>query len=326
MKKILSVCLALVLLFVCIPIQASADGTPTFAAGNAAAKPGETVEIPVLIENNPGIIALDVSVSFDTNVLTLQNAVNASLFSEGEITLGGSYNTATYKILWENGTGSNSTENGAIATLTFLINEEAEAGETTITVDYVASSVFDVDLEEVAFEKRAGVVTILPLEEGGWSFVEGSTLCIYESEDGDGDIQKYLVGLDWEAPAVEEFIVTTGGWSARVEGSSDFDAESTGAKLVISDETGTVVEEYDVVLFGDVNGDGTLDLTDIEILSKLMGTMIKEPWGDYTYVDDFPQTFAADANHDHDLSLADIACIMRQTAGLEDIAQIPPAE
>ena len=102
-KKILSVFLALTLLLACVTLQTSAEGAPAFAAGNAEANPGDTVEIPILIKNNPGIIALDVYVSFDRDVLTLQNATDALLFSDRPVvTFGGSYDTDVFHILWEN--------------------------------------------------------------------------------------------------------------------------------------------------------------------------------------------------------------------------------
>ena len=311
-------CLAFALLVACITLHASAEGTPTFAIGTADAQAGETVDIPILIENNPGIIALRVTVTFDPGVLTLQNVTNESLFSEGVFTPGGSYNTASYNILWENGTGENATANGTFATLTFLVAEDAPVGDTAISVSYSPSSTFNRDLNEVTFDTRAGAVTIVPNETGGWSFSEDCTLYTFESEAS--GIQ-YVAGLDITYPVISDFVETTGGWSFEIELNEE-GMESTGAKLVIFDENGSVVEEYWSVLFGDINGDGVFDGIDIALINSLIGSTLDTPWAEYAVADEFPQSFAADADHDYNVDGMDMVCIRCQIGSTEDIDQI----
>lgn len=324
MKKILSVCLVLMLMLACISTQAMAEDTPTFAAGNAAAYPGETVEIPILIENNPGIVALSVNISFDSSVLTLQDASAAeSVFNkegldpdESPITFGGSYDTDSFNIIWYDATSlENYTVNGTIATLTFLIKEDAPVGESVLSVSYVPASVMDMDLHDVAFGTRNGVVTVLPTEVGGWSFTEDSGLYIYEGGNG----VNYVCGLDSLYPVISDYIETTGGWSFELE-LNEFDLESTGAKLTICDENGDAVEEYYSVLFGDVNGDGGFDLTDVSLLMDAMGGNIDDEWTVFFDTDEFPQSFAADPNHDLTLDLTDVGFVCDQLGG-EDIDQ-----
>lgn len=318
MKKIFSACLAMMLLLACIPLHVSAEAAPVFAAGNAAAAPGDTIEIPVLMENNPGIVALAVNVTFDPDILTLTNAAaNTDLFDETKVTFSGSYNTSTFRILWEDGAAAaNMTESGTIATLTFLVNENAPTGDTAISVSYTASSVFDVNLTDVAFETRNGVVTIAPKEVGSWSFTEGSTLEIYEGSTG----VKYITGLDITYPFISDSVETTGGWTFEVE-TNEYDMESTGAKLVIYDENGDTVDEFYTVLFGDVNGDGTMDGTDLTLLTYTIGYTNHEPWANFVVTDEFPQTFAADASHDYLLDGTDVTMLVYQIGNIEDIEQ-----
>lgn len=321
-KKILSVCLALILL-VCIPMQAFAEGTPTFAAGSAEASPGDTIEIPVLVENNPGIIALAVNISFDSNVLTLQEAsASTSVFPQDRITFGGSYDTDSFNILWEDGASDeNYTVNGTLAVLTFLVNEDAPTGESVITVSYTASSVLDYDLNEVAFTTRNGSVTVVPTEVGGWSFAEGSELYTFDAENSD---YRFVCGLNVYDPVITDEVVTTGGWSYEVV-PNEFELESTGAKLVIYDENKNVVEEYYAVLFGDINGDATFDLTDMSLMADAMGyTLDKDlAWADFELPDQFPESFAADPNHDLTLDLTDPGMLLDHMGGLEEIDQSP---
>ena len=319
MKKILSVCLAVILLLACIPMQSFAEGSPVFAAGNAEANPGDTVEIPILIENNPGIVALIVSVSYDADVLTLQGATSASLFSEGDVTFTGSSasNTDPFRIVWYNALGTeNSTESGTLATLTFLVKEDAPVGEASIAVSYSPSSVFDINLDNVEFGTRDGVVSIVPAEVGGWSFTEDSELYTFEADSG----LQFVCGLDFLYPVVSDYVETTGGWTFEVV-TNEYDMESTGAKLVIYDENGEAVEEYYAVLFGDINGDGVIDLMDISLQADAMGYILDEPWSDFVTTDEYPNSFAADPNHDLVLDLLDVSFILDHMGGLEDIDQ-----
>ena len=318
MKKILSVFLALTLMLACICMQASAEGAPAFAAGNAEVNPGDTVEIPITIENNPGIIALSVNVSFDTNVLSLQEASkSASVFPQAGITFGGTYETNSFNILWEDGTSTETyTINGTVATLTFLVKEDAPIGDTTITVSCADSSVLDVDLNEVAFNTRNGVVSVVQAEVGGWSFAEDSTLYTFEGSSG----LQFVCGLDNIYPVISDYVETTGGWTYEVE-LNEMGMESTGAKLVICDENGDTVEEYYAVLFGDINGDGTFDITDWSLMADAMGAIVDEAWGDYILTDEFAQSFAADCNHDLILDVTDTSMLADQLGTLADIDQ-----
>ena len=317
MKKILSVGLALMLLLACIPLSASAENDPVFAAGNAEANPGDTIEIPILIENNPGIVAFSVSISYNRNVLTLQDAsADGSVFPAEGITFGGSYDTDSFNIIWFDGTSTeNYTLSGTIATLTFLVKEDAPIGDSVISVSYQSSSVVDVNLQDVAFSTRNGAVTVVPVEVGGWSFTEGSTLYTYEGGNG----ISFVCGLDSLDPLITGYVETTGGWDYEVE-PNEFGLESTGAKLVIYDENGDAVEEYYAVLFGDINGDGGFDLTDVSLLMDALGGLTTDTWMDFFDTDEFPQSFAADADHNLSLDLTDVGFVCDQLGG-EDIDQ-----
>ena len=319
MKKILSVCLALVLLLTCISMQTFAEGAPAFSAGSAEANPGDTVEIPILIENNPGIVALSVSVSFDRNVLTLQNASSdGSVFPAAGITFGGTYDTDTFNILWEDGTSTvNNTSSGLIATLTFLVSEDAPVGETVVSVGYASSSVVDVNLNDVAFETVNGVVTVVPAEVGGWSFTDDSSLYIVPSESED---ILFICGLDVYDPVISPYIETTGGWSYEIE-NNDYGMESTGAKLVILDENDNPVEEYYTVMFGDINGDGVYDLSDVSLMSDAMAGAVDDVWGDFIIPDKYPQSFAADCYHDLTLDLTDMSILFDHLTNVELVDQ-----
>ena len=300
MKKTLTVFVALALLIACIPV-ASATDTPTISAGTASALAGETVQIPVCIENNPGIMSCFVSVSYDRNLLTLTAADYADLFTGGSPEASGSLTQNPFNMLWYDFT-ANRTNSGDFFLLTFAISEDAVPGDLTITVAYSQDNTFDYDGNDVVFSTQNGKITVLAPEVGGWSFSEDCTLYTYEGENN----VNFIGGVNsLDDPYMSDYIETTGGWTYAVE-DNDAGAESTGAKLTIFDETGTAVEEYYLVYFGDANGDGVINGMDILVIMD----MISGDWGDFILSDEFPQTFAADLNHDGNVNGMDILCVM----------------
>jgi hypothetical protein len=56
-----------------IGLSGIAAGTATLTAGQASAKPGESVTIPVTLGNNPGIAGLGIKIEYDSTRLTLDN-------------------------------------------------------------------------------------------------------------------------------------------------------------------------------------------------------------------------------------------------------------
>ncbi|MBQ7541593.1 MAG: hypothetical protein IJT44_04810 [Clostridia bacterium] len=307
MKKIISVCLALVLLLACVPLQVSAEGAPSFSVGTVFANPGDTVQVPVNIENNPGIVACKIMVSYDQSLLTLTAAEFTSLFSAGSFTTSGSLSYFPFALMWDDGTGeSNHTESGAFAMLTFAVSDDAPRGVIEISLSYTASNVFDVDMQNVSFQTQSGGIEI-----GGWSIEEDSTLYTYEGESG----VNYIAGVDiLDDDFISPHIVTTGGWSFEVEENSQH-KESTGAKLVIYDYQDNVVEEYFVVFFGDVNGDGDITGIDVQACIKVRSR------DDFDVPDEYAQAFAADVDHNDEVTGIDCQCIFKMIAKGPEIYQ-----
>ncbi|MBQ7751956.1 MAG: hypothetical protein IJR79_03185, partial [Clostridia bacterium] len=63
----------LVLIFLVFNITAFAEDEATIKVSQSEAKAGETVEVTVSLENNPGIISMLLSVSYDKRTLTLRD-------------------------------------------------------------------------------------------------------------------------------------------------------------------------------------------------------------------------------------------------------------
>ena len=306
MKKIISLHLVVFLLFAAFPFCAFAESAPAFSVGTASAKAGETVQVPVCIADNSGIVALKVMISYDADVLTFTGAENGNLFSGGEVMFGNDITANPYNLLWIDPLSTTDyTDNGTFAVLHFTIRADAPAGDTAITIAYESGSTFDADLDEVTFATQNGTVTVLPAEVGGWHFDENTTLRTLHGQNG----VDFVVGLDdWDL-RVKDYVVTTGGWSAEVILNTE-GLESTGAQLVIYDETHTETERYEIVLYGDVNGNGIIESADIALILSALNHSGTLEWEDYWYTDEFAESMAADVNHDGFIGSADIADLL----------------
>ena len=225
MKKFLAMLLSVLMLVSCCAMTVSADiiyndteldwsaFSGIFSVGTGAAKPGDTIVIPVSVENNPGIISLKLAVSYDASVLELVS-VEAGDFVVAEqdgVTVGspsfGPIESNPFIINWEDALApGNIKTNGVVANLTFKVKEDAAVGDTEISVSYNPNDVFDFDLDNVAFECKAGSVTVKPA-------------CTPGDNNGDGTINIKDLGL------LQQYL---NGWDVEIdEGAADSNGDGT---------------------------------------------------------------------------------------------------
>ncbi|MGM9637929.1 MAG: cohesin domain-containing protein [Eubacteriales bacterium] len=158
MKRIFILLLTCFLVFAFIPVNViSAADTPTFEVEQTSAKPGETVQLTVSVENNPGIINFQLLVSYDSDALELVRA------SEGDfagLAYGQSVSQNPYAISWSDAIHPDNTTNGVAVVLTFLVKEDAPAGLAVVTVGYKDDNVFNSSWDNVAFDVIPGGITV----------------------------------------------------------------------------------------------------------------------------------------------------------------------
>ena len=86
----------------------------------------------------------------------------------------------------------------------------------------------------------------------------------------------------------------------------------TGDILITYNSSGNEVSRYEIIIYGDANGDGDIDLFDFALIKRaLLG--ISEPSGIYWK--------AADCNKDGELDLFDFAVVKRYILGIGNISQ-----
>lgn len=135
----------------------------TIAATTGSAAAGDTVDILIQVNDNPGIVSAKVKVHFDTTVLKLVGC------AEGEFSAGGyswgdvdAANEKGYFIVnWCDATHPDSVAQ-LLATLTFKVQEGAEEGTYAITLEFKCDEdIFNANDDTVWFEAVNGAVVVV---------------------------------------------------------------------------------------------------------------------------------------------------------------------
>ncbi len=129
------------------------EDAPTIVIGEVSGKPGETVEVPVILKNNPGIEGVTLGFEYDNTVLQLvEIKENKDLFP-------GTWMKNT-GVTWASSSGNNASD-GTFLTLMFEISEEADEGKTNITVVYEEGDISNEHMEDVNFVIDSGEISIV---------------------------------------------------------------------------------------------------------------------------------------------------------------------
>ena len=148
-KKFISLVLTFLMVFstIVIPVEASAAEALMISADTQSAEAGETVTITLSASNNPGLSFLQVTLQYDTSVLTFESATNGNVFSTFE---------KGVNLQWSS--DEDSTNNGTLATLKFKVNENAAVG--SYVVNAIFREAYDSDINDVAVVVNPGAVIV----------------------------------------------------------------------------------------------------------------------------------------------------------------------
>ncbi|MBP0988892.1 MAG: hypothetical protein J6S92_11510, partial [Oscillospiraceae bacterium] len=139
---------------VSIPVNA-----PAVIAESVSANAGETVDVKLTMQNNPGIAALSLNISYDSTKLRLLGAADGKILGTSTFLAGNDLTLIPYTLNWDDLADDNNTGNGVVATLHFEVLAGA-GGTAVIEVSLNQKSTFNVDLEEVRFYTGNGAVVI----------------------------------------------------------------------------------------------------------------------------------------------------------------------
>ena len=184
------------------------ENAPQFVMSTATGRAGEQVEVTIEIKNNPGLIATSLNISYDKSKLTLIGVEDGGLLGTGTFVTGKDLTQVPYTVFWEDALASdNYSENGVMVTFTFEIAEDADPGTLPIMLNYVQSSTFDVDINEVEFAVISGGIEVTDRIAGD------------ANEDGIIDLKDVVIIRRWLA----------GGWDVTVDASN---SDVNGDKIV----------------------------------------------------------------------------------------------
>ena len=165
--KLLSCILAFIML---IPMLCSfsvnASNDPVISAGNAQGKLGDKIEVPLYIDNNPGVISLFISINYNRDVLKLVGVSDTGTVLADPLH-SGTLEWYPFNMSWMmlGAPGVNNTKNGFMATLNFEIIGNAVEGSTDIVITYSEGNITNAKNENVSFTMQSGKVTILSASE-----------------------------------------------------------------------------------------------------------------------------------------------------------------
>ena len=159
MKKLIALCLTLMLVLVAVPVigAAAANSGKFVVSAPEEAAAGETFDVAINIAENPGIVSAKVLVAYDSNVLEFVSKKDG-------VFAGIAYGPDTanpFIANWVDAIHPNNTTNGALVTLTFKVKDGAQFGQTPITLSFDPYDVYDLGFNNVDFTTVDGAVTIV---------------------------------------------------------------------------------------------------------------------------------------------------------------------
>ncbi len=162
MKKLLALCLTVLLVVAMVPVFAvSADATPAITVSNAEGFNGDTVTVKVTLVDNPGIISAKIKVAYDAEVLELTASAAGSAYAGSNTTFSKTLSANPYVMNWSDGLAEENYTDTDFATFTFKIKDGAAVGDSAVELicDF-EGDFFNKDMDAVVFDIKNGVVTV----------------------------------------------------------------------------------------------------------------------------------------------------------------------
>lgn len=133
---------------------------PTFVVQNVTAGKGDTVTVAINVKNNPGILAMTLSLTYDDSALDLTSVSNGAALSALTMTPSKTLSSGC-KFAWD---GLEITEDdvidGEILVLTFAVSDSAANGAYDIVISYTEGDIYDNDINTLSFEIENGTITV----------------------------------------------------------------------------------------------------------------------------------------------------------------------
>lgn len=199
-KRFFSMFLVIAMIISLFPMQqamAAQNSKPVIQVESTVARPGETINVDVVIKNNTGVLGATLKVEFDSR-LKLTSAQNGAAFSHLTMTKPGMF-VSPCQFVWDGMEYSASDiRDGEILTLTFEVADDVENGdELNISVTAPSGDIYDNDLDVVDVETVSGkvsIVTYIPGDVNGDQVINTADIIL---------TRRYIVG-GYDISIIEE--------------------------------------------------------------------------------------------------------------------------
>ena len=156
-----------------IHAHATTTDEPTITVGSVEGKPGETIQVPVEMTNNPGVLIVNSRVWFDDTAVEVKNSYKATENNPlANSTFIGSQvdGTNPVSMYWESSQLEDMTGDGIIGYVEVTIKEDAQPGTYEVYIVESSFEAFNISLSEVEFNLVAGAITVVaePCETHTW--------------------------------------------------------------------------------------------------------------------------------------------------------------
>ena len=157
----------------CFPFLISAEQNPahgTITVDTVVAMAGDVVIVPIRIENNPGMMAITVSITYDSDALVYEKYIRGYLKD---------YTVADHPgknlIRFVNCENRNRYDNGIMISLQFRVKDSAALGLHPISIEYNLGDFCDYRLIRLTPVIIPGGVKVIPdcMQHGGHHFANG---------------------------------------------------------------------------------------------------------------------------------------------------------
>lgn len=164
-KRVLALFLALLMAVGVFPMGALAVAPRmTLRAESVSASAGAEVKVKLLLEENPGVASIGLTLAYD-NILTLKSVeFNPEL--GGSTQLSPTLNSPA-KLIWVNSAVNFTTPNATFATLTFQVSESAQDNAVAnLTISHDPEDIYNIGYENITLNVVNGSVTVFPCKPG----------------------------------------------------------------------------------------------------------------------------------------------------------------
>lgn len=248
-QRIVGVLLCFAILLSVATVTVSAKGEFVIRGSQVTARAGNQVTVDVLLENNPGICALNLYYLYDQTNLTLKTVESkVSAF------------TMTHDVttVWD--AASNYTQDGILATLIFEVAENAPNSDYEIQIYFISAA--NDEFEEVQATTASGTITVAQqgrtLEGKLISYGSATDEVTLEMFEASGDSVYRSIYEKGNSVSYSIPNVAYGTYTFRV--SKNHHVTRTYIFSVYPDEA---TLDMKICLIGDVTGDGKVNIMDV---------------------------------------------------------------